>query len=121
MSFCNINKGSKMAKEKEIKVIVWDATKKELYQSKVGNYKDYYNLIGCSTFDVVRVGNNLSIYVDDEGLFVENPLTIIAGLSHPLAGNLVFTGGIDNRGNTLSCPLKMTDVKEMIIGIARFE
>lgn len=66
--------------------------------------KDYYNFLECSCFDVVYVANGIDAYVDDEGLMVANPRINYVMTERgmiPLAGNIVFTGGVDKNGNTL--------------------
>ena len=38
-----------------------------------GDYKSIYKLIGCSTFDIVRIPVGLDgIYIDDEGLYAKD-------------------------------------------------
>ncbi len=80
----------------------------------VSDYKDYYKLIDCNTFDVVRVtwkGQEISIFVDDEGLLKCG--TLGRDVKHDngtieLFGNLVVTGGTDDEGETLSIPKEIT-------------
>ena len=37
-----------------------------------GNYKEIYSLIDCRTFDCVRITPNEDMYIDDEGLLMNN-------------------------------------------------
>ena len=75
---------------------------------EISTYKDYYKHLECSTFDVARVewlGEEISLYIDDEGLFKEGNLgREVKGYPQPLFGNIVICGGVDNKGNTLEVP-----------------
>lgn len=98
-----------------IKVVVHKPRTNEWYEAEIDSYKDYYEHLECTTFDVVRLGRNLSIYVDDEGLMIPNPyMSQVKGFSNLLAGNLVFTGGTDDEGETLSCPLTLEALKRKV-------
>ena len=39
-----------------------------------GNYKEIYDLIGCTTFDCVRIYETQDMYIDDEGLLKNNQM-----------------------------------------------
>ena len=97
---------------KSIRVVVYDKKWTGKWsEAVVKNYKDYYKLLDCSCFDVVRLSENISIYIDDEGLLVDDvQMSMVMGLGHAwqLAGNLVFTGGVDSKGNTLGLPEDIT-------------
>lgn len=101
---------------KPINVIVYNAEKQTLEEAVITNYKDYYKHLECRTFDVVSLGRKMSIFVDDDGLFV-TPLflTMVLGYDQPLAGNLVFAGGVDSDGETLSCPLTKRQIQNVIL------
>ncbi len=84
---------------------------------EVNDYTDYYPLIGndCRTFDVVMPNENISIFVDDEGLMKpKNFGRKVEGYPEPLFGNLVFCGGVDSKGDTLDTTLSVEDVKQMV-------
>ncbi len=83
----------------------------------VEDYTDYYKLIDCTSFDVVRVtwkGQNLSLFVDDDGLLKSGNLGRDAVYDDttmettPLFGTIVVTGGVDEDGETLSIPDEIT-------------
>jgi hypothetical protein len=64
-----------------------------------------YELIECDTFDVVRLPDENTAWVDDNGL-VNDPqhfVFINGGHPDPLAGNVLFLGPADRDGNSLSC------------------
>jgi len=75
---------------------------------------------GFSMFDVVRTkwdGEDISIFLDDEGLFKPNNLGVeVKGVDSPLFGTLIITGGTDDEGRTLSIPdgISMHDIHSFI-------
>lgn len=91
---------------KSIDVVLYNCETKEFSEEKISDYTDYYKLLNCQLFTVTMPSNDISLYVDDEGLFVSgNPVTLIThenGYENMLAGNIVFAGGVDDEGNTLS-------------------
>ena len=89
----------------------------KITEEEVNDYTDYYKLIGCSTFDVVRL-DGADIFLDDEGLLVSgNYGRMVEGYPEQLFGNLVFTGGADDEGETLPCTLSIEDVEKMVGGV----
>ena len=88
--------------EKEIRVVDYDGTLDFIY----------FNL-ACKTFDVVRVDDVNSIFVDDEGLMRQNQLYFEYSGSDrifQLAGNGLVLG-VDDEGNSISPTLTIEDVK----------
>ena len=58
-----------------------------------GNWKSIGPWIDAYTFDVVQIGNDDIIYVDDEGLFkAERGFFWMPGWPHPLAGKGLVLG-----------------------------
>ena len=52
---------------KSIRVVVYDKKGTGKWSEEVvKNYKDYYKLLDCSCFDVVRLSENINIYIDDD-------------------------------------------------------
>jgi len=77
----------------------------------ITNYKDYSKYLECDLFDVVSVEWNseqISIFVDDEGMMKENFGRRVMGYPDPLFGNMVITGGVDSNGETLPAPEWLT-------------
>jgi len=94
-------------------------------KAEVSDYTDYYKLIECTSFDVVRVtwkGQNLSLFVDDEGLL--KPYNYGRDVRYDdtsedavrLFGTIVVTGDVDEDGETLGVPEEITlmDLIELI-------
>ena len=84
--------------------------------------KNIYELVDCATFDVVNIDNTNGIYVDDEGLFVEEPLFFVYHGTHhdgfhgriqTLAGNGLILG-VDSEGNSISPTLTVEEVREAV-------
>lgn len=79
------------------------------FEFEYNNYKDFYPLLNCSTFDIQTRefnGEWLDIYCDDEGLLKTNPkpsiLTFSNGeLVEQIVGN-VFIVSHDDEGETIS-------------------
>ena len=94
---------------KKIKgVLVSNGVAKE-YELEYNNYKDFYPLLNCDTFDVQSRkfnGEWLDIYCDDEGLFKTNNkpsiLTFSNGeLVEQIVGN-AFIVAHNDEGDTIS-------------------
>ena len=72
-----------------------------------------YELLNCRTFDVVRIDEVDSIYIDDEGLFVDDQLFFEYGgdaQSVRLAGNGLILG-VDDEGNSISPQTTVEEVE----------
>jgi len=75
-----------------------------------------YKHVDCRTFDVVNIDGVNSIYVDDEGLFVEDQLYFkYTGTtdSVSLAGNGLILG-VDDEGETISPTLMLEEVEQAV-------
>jgi len=72
-----------------------------------------YDLLNCRTFDVVRIDEVDSIYIDDEGLYVEDQLFFEFGgdaQSVRLAGNGLILG-VDDQGYSTSPKITLEEVQ----------
>lgn len=75
-----------------------DVYNNRLEMVEANTLKDYYNLIGCRTIDIVsrKIGDvDVEIVIDDEGALVEHPkvsaVDIVGDVS--LYGNLLVASG----------------------------
>jgi len=85
-----------------------------------GNYEDIYKLIDCQTFDCVGFNGEDTLYVDDEGLYKENPeFFMIKGYSQPLCGKALVLG-TDREGNSIAPKVSLTNLKKMVTFIPAF-
>ena len=92
-------------KNEEVREVEHDDTRKEIY-----------NFVECSTFDVLRLDGVNGIYVDDEGLFVEDQLFFTYhgdNYSQTLGGNGLILG-VDSEGNSISPTITVEEVEEAI-------
>ena len=56
-----------------MKAILIDVQNEEIFEVEHDDtLASIYKLVDCGTFDVVRIDDVNSIYIDDEGLFVED-------------------------------------------------
>jgi hypothetical protein len=81
-----------------------------------GDYKDLYALLGCGLFTTVYLdGANLdTLFVDDEGLYVESQKFFkIAGYEQPLAGRGILLG-TDAEGESTDCASTAEGVKSIV-------
>jgi hypothetical protein len=85
-----------------------------------GDYKDIYKLIDCQTFDCVGFNGDDTLYVDDEGLYKNNPeFFMIKGYSQPLCGKALVLG-VDRDGNSIAPKISLTNLKKMVTFIPAF-
>ena len=81
--------------------------------------------IGCTTFDVVAVADDLDMWLDDEGLLTNRRPNLLAsqlvlqitGRLQRWVGDVVFTGGVDPEGD--STPLsqaRLDEIRELVAG-----
>ena len=103
--------------ESNIKAILIDVYEKEIREVDYDGTLDfiYFNL-ACRTFDVVRVDDVNSIFIDDEGLLRQNQLYFEYSGSNgifQLAGNGLILG-VDDEGNSISPTLTIEDVKSKV-------
>jgi|TARA_R110002012_G_scaffold170437_1_gene334870 hypothetical protein len=92
-------------KKQEVKEVEHDDTLASIYKH-----------VDCGTFDVVNIDGVNSIYVDDEGLFVEDQLYFkYTGTTNSvsLAGNGLVLG-VDEEGETTSPTLMLEEVKKAV-------
>ena len=103
--------------EDTMKAILIDVYEKEIREVDYDGTLDfiYFNL-ACRTFDVVRVDDVNSIFIDDEGLLRQNQLYFEYSGSNgifQLAGNGLILG-VDDEGNSISPTLTIEDVKSKV-------
>ena len=105
---------------KKINVVLYNSETKKFTEETVGHYKDYYKLLNCSMFEITMPSEDISLYVDEEGLY--NSGSSVAEIRHGdhyrnmIAGNIVFTGGVSNSGNSLSFEGGIERAKAMLYG-----
>lgn len=100
-----------------MKAILIDVKNEEVREIDFNETLEHiYELVDCATFDVLRLDGVNGIYVDDEGLFVEDQLFFTYhgdNYSHTLAGNGLVLG-VDSEGNSISPTVTVEEVREAV-------
>ena len=80
-----------------------------------GNYKEIYSLIDCRTFDCVRITPYEDMYIDDEGLLMDNQryFTLLGTGLNNFAGKALLLSH-DDEGETTATNWTLQDVKNMV-------
>ena len=79
-----------------------------------GDWRDIKTLLGCELFTTVYLDDVDSIYVDDEGLYVEDQKFFkLQGYPQPLAGRGLVLGSTED-GDSADCETTIEQVREMI-------
>ena len=74
-----------------------------------------YRHLKCELFTCIGLPEKDALYIDDEGLFVEEPLGafMIMGIAHPLSGNGLIIG-CDDEGESTDCKITIEQAKQMV-------
>lgn len=83
-----------------------------------GDYKDIYSLLECDLFTtvyrVVVTAMADTLYVDDEGLYVEDQKFFkLKGYPQPLAGRGLVLGSTDD-GDSTDCVSTVEDIQDIV-------
>ena len=94
-----------------------NATRAQWSPRPSGGVLDALQAAVGGTVDVVRMHPDMNLWVHDEGLYVcdLNPVAtaVAAGMGfvhQPMCGDVVFTGGADEDGNTLGLSDELAEV-----------
>ena len=96
-----------------MKAILIDVKTQEIKEVEHDNtLQNIYDLIDCRAFDLVRIDDVNSIFVDDEGILKDNLYFEYSGSENvfKLAGNGLILG-VDDKGESISPTLNVEDVK----------
>ena len=74
------------------------------------DYKSLLEMMECSLLDVVTLGGDVIMFVDDEGLLKDNRYFALADV--PYAGRAILAGESDKDGNSQSVPITVDQVQE---------
>ena len=95
---------------KAILINPFDQTIKETEYT--GDYREIYSLVECRTFDCVRLTDMQDMYIDDEGLLIDNQRYFsIEGRNY--AGKALLLSH-DDEGKTKATNWTLQDVKDMV-------
>ena len=91
----------------------FDQTIKEVVYT--GDFREIYSLIDCTTFDVVRITDYEDMYVDDEGLLIDNQryFRLLGTGLNSFAGKALLLSH-DDEGETQATNWTLQAVKNMV-------
>jgi len=95
---------------KAILINPFDETIKETVYT--GDYKEIYDLVECRTFDCVYLDNREVLYIDDEGLLIEE--TKYFSLNNRIFAGKGLILGSDKDGETADVGLTLQMVEDMV-------
>ena len=97
---------------KAILINPFDQTIKETEYT--GDYREIYSLVECRTFDCVRLTPHEDMYIDDEGLLIDNQRYFrMLEIGANYAGKALLLSH-DDEGETTATNLTLQDVKDMV-------
>jgi len=97
---------------KAILINPFDQTIKETEYT--GDYREIYSLVDCRTFDCVRLTPHEDMYVDDEGLLIDNQRYFrMLEIGANYAGKALLLSHNDE-GETTATNWTLQDVKSMV-------
>ena len=77
-----------------------------------GNYKEIYSLIDCRTFDIASIYETQDLYLDDEGLLIDNQRYFSIN-DRTFGGKGLFLSH-DDEGETIDTNLDLQMVEDMV-------
>lgn len=97
---------------KAILINPFDQTIKETEYT--GDYREIYSLVDCRTFDCVRLTPHEDMYIDDEGLLIDNQRYFrMVEIGANYAGKALLLSH-DDEGETKATNWTLQDVKSMV-------
>ena len=97
---------------KGILINPFDTTIKEVVYT--GDYREIYDLIGCRSFDCVRIYETQDMYIDDEGLLKNNQRYFrMTELGANYGGKALLLSH-DDEGETTGTNLDLQMVEDMV-------
>jgi hypothetical protein len=97
---------------KAILINPFDQTIKETEYT--GDYREIYSLVECRTFDCVRLTPHEDMYIDDEGLIIDNQRYFrMVEIGANYAGKALLLSH-DDEGETKATNWTLQDVKSMV-------
>ena len=95
---------------KGILINPFDETIKEVVYT--GDYREIYDLVECRTFDCVSLDNEDDMYIDDEGLLVNNQRFF--SINEGNYGGKALLLSHDDEGDSVATNLSLQTVKDMV-------
>jgi len=95
---------------KAILINPFDQTIKETEYT--GDYREIYDLVSCRTFDCVRLTIENDMYIDDEGLLIDNQ-RYFSIKDRNYAGKALLLAH-DDEGESVATTFTLQEVKDMV-------
>ena len=103
-----------------MKALLIDPVAETVTTIEINDWRDISPALNCSLFDCVQISSNVSIFVDDEGLYVEDQHFFYhPGYRQPLAGRGLVLGFDDETGNSIDCPVTADQLAPYIMWLGR--
>lgn len=89
-----------------MKAFLIDPATRTITETTISSWRDIAPALECDLFDVVQIGPNVSVYVDDEGLFKDDQCFFqLIHYPQPLAGKGLVLGFDPETGDSTDCPV----------------
>jgi len=99
---------------KQIRIIVIDPHLKTISESEIENsLEGLQHAIGDRNIEIVYLDNNNVMYVDEEGLFVEDQRFFIYN-KRPFAGKAIILGDDPKNGCTVGTKSNVTEIAQHV-------
>lgn len=103
-----------------VKALLIDPVAQTVTETTINDWRDISPALRCDLFDVVQVATNVSIYVDDEGLYVDDQHFFYhPAYPQPLAGRGLVLGFDDHTGDSTDCPITADQLLPYIVWLGR--
>lgn len=89
-----------------MKALLIDPKTETVTSTEINSWRDISPALNCSLFDCVQIAPHISIFVDDEGLYVEDQHFFYhPAYPQPLAGRGLVLGFDSDTGDSIDCPI----------------
>jgi hypothetical protein len=80
------------------------------------NLQDYYDIMQCTCFDIVRLGGGVIMFLDDEGVLKENRYFKLGSAN--FAGRSIVANETED-GGTTDCQVTIEQVSENLVWLPK--
>ena len=89
-----------------MKALLIDPRTQTVTPLEINDWRDIAPALECDLFDVVQIRPNVSVYVDDEGLYKDDQCFFqLIHYPQPLAGRGLVLGFDPETGDSTDCPV----------------
>ena len=99
-----------------MKALLIDPKTETVTPTEINSWRDISPALNCSLFDCVQIAPHISIFVDDEGLYVEDQHFFYhPAYPQPLAGRGLVLGFDFDTGDSIDCPITAEQLLPFIL------